>query len=162
MTTEHKPRAYFSLPYLDVSSITVSKQDDYVHVSFGCDITLWVNDAERARELAAAFTRAAELLEPAAPVQVTADAVAAEPCPVELRLYPDRFPCKLTRGHDGDHAYGEREPWPDEDDEPEPACVICGASGVRLVSLEYEPGHKCFNRAQCGERKAQRAGAAAL
>jgi len=38
----------------------------------------------------------------------------ADPCPVEVRLHPDRFPCQLARGHGGDHVYGPRESWPAE------------------------------------------------
>jgi hypothetical protein len=39
----------------------------------------------------------------------------ADPCPIEVHLPgPDRFPCRLERGHEGPHPYGGREPWPDE------------------------------------------------
>ena len=35
-----------------------------------------------------------------------------------LALAGDWFPCTLPLGHDGDHAYGARAPWPDEEPPP--------------------------------------------
>jgi len=39
------------------------------------------------------------------------------------------------------------------------ACVVCGASGVPLDDLRYEPGQRCHEHRRCDDRKAQRAGA---
>lgn len=35
-----------------------------------------------------------------------------------LALAGDWFPCTLPLGHDGDHAYGARATWPDEEPPP--------------------------------------------
>jgi hypothetical protein len=38
----------------------------------------------------------------------------ANACPIDMILWPDRYPCRLERGHDGQHAYSDPEPWDDE------------------------------------------------
>ena len=45
-----------------------------------------------------------------------------------LALAGDWFPCTLPLGHDGDHAYGARAPWPDEEPPPARRTMSVGAS----------------------------------
>ena len=59
--------------------------------------------------------------EPELPLDLGLDVAEGPGCPSVAVVAGDRYPCTLTRGHEGSHEYCEAAPW---DDEPVTPVVV--------------------------------------
>jgi hypothetical protein len=75
--------------------------------------------------------------EPELPLDLGLDVAEGPGCPSVAVVAGDRYPCTLSRGHEGSHEYCEAAPW---DDEPVTPVVHWDVTRIGLISALWDSG----------------------